>query len=182
VDQWRESGEAKPILDEPQEGDDFQSLAVTVSDADGLKWRSASWRQQASVIGAIGKAAAFAVLRIAHLRQVAALQVVATTLEMALGRARLQYDRQQHQSCRQRDHKHSHDLAPSSHNSQVQPFDFGGITRRLFQFPANQCTHPERYSAPTLTDFDTQLALVLLRVTTPNKSGPITTGEDRGWA
>ena len=67
------------------------------------------------MIGAvgIGKAAAFAVLRIAHLRQVAALQVVATTLEMALGRARLRYDRQQHQRCRQRDDKHSHDLAPS---------------------------------------------------------------------
>jgi hypothetical protein len=64
------------------------------------------------VIGAVGKAAAFAVLRIAHLRQVAALQVVATTLEMALGRARLRYDRQQHQRCRQRDDKHSHDLAP----------------------------------------------------------------------
>jgi hypothetical protein len=66
------------------------------------------------VIGAvgIGKAAAFAVLRIAHLRQVAALQVVATTLEMAPGRARLRYDRQQYQRCRQRDDKHSHDLAP----------------------------------------------------------------------
>jgi hypothetical protein len=70
------------------------------------------WRQQASVIGAVGKAAAFAVLRIAHLRQVAALQAVATTLEMALGRARLRYNRQQHQRCRQRDDKHSHDLAP----------------------------------------------------------------------
>jgi hypothetical protein len=32
---------------------------------------------------------------------------------MALGRARLRYDRQQHQRCRQRDDKHSHDLAPS---------------------------------------------------------------------
>jgi hypothetical protein len=40
---------------------------------------------------------------------------------MALGRARLRYDRQQRQRCRQRDDKHSHDLAPSSHNSQVQP-------------------------------------------------------------
>jgi hypothetical protein len=77
-----------------------------------IQERFASWRQQASVIGAVGKAAAFAVLRIAHLRQVAALQVVATTLEMALGRARLPYNRQQHQRCRQRDDKHSHDLAP----------------------------------------------------------------------
>jgi aspartate aminotransferase-like enzyme len=59
-------------------------------------------------------AAAFTVLRIAHLGQAAALQVVATALEMALGRARLRRDRQQHQRCRQQDDKHSHDLAPFS--------------------------------------------------------------------
>jgi hypothetical protein len=35
---------------------------------------------------------------------------------MALGRARLRRDRQQHQRCRQRDDKHSHDLAPFSPN------------------------------------------------------------------
>jgi hypothetical protein len=40
-----------------------------------MQWRDPVpvWQQQASVIGAVGKAAAFAVLRIAHLRQVAAL-------------------------------------------------------------------------------------------------------------
>src|SRR6516164_597161 len=61
-------------------------------------------------------AAAFTVLRIAHLGQVAALQVVAAALVMALGRARLRRVRQQHQRCRQRDDKHSHDLAPFSSN------------------------------------------------------------------
>ena len=61
-------------------------------------------------------AAAFTVPLIAHLGQAAALQVVATALEMALGRARLRRDRQLHQRCRQRDDKHSHDLAPFSPN------------------------------------------------------------------
>ena len=64
-------------------------------------------------------AAAFTVLRIAHLGQAAALQVVATALEIALGRARLRRDRQQHERCRQRDDKHSHDLAPFSPNQQI---------------------------------------------------------------
>ena len=65
-------------------------------------------------------AAAFTVLRIAHLGQAAALQVVATALEMALGRARLRRDRQQHQRCRQRDDKYSHDLAPFSPNQKFK--------------------------------------------------------------
>src|SRR5215469_11484717 len=56
-------------------------------------------------------AAAFAVLRIAHLGQAAALQVVATALELALGRARLWRDRQQHQRCRQHDDKSCHDAS-----------------------------------------------------------------------
>src|SRR5262249_20328394 len=65
-------------------------------------------------------AAAFTVLRIAHLGQAAALQVVATALEMALGRARLRRDRQQHQRCRKRDDKHSPIWLPSPLTSQVQ--------------------------------------------------------------
>jgi len=73
-------------------------------------------------------AAAFTVLRIAHLGQAAALQVVTTALELALGRARLRRDQQQHR-CRQRDDKHSHDLAPFSPNSYAQAEQGSAILR-----------------------------------------------------
>src|SRR5262249_49076024 len=61
-------------------------------------------------------AAAFTVLRIAHLGQAAALQVVATALEMAFARARLRRNRKKLHRGRQRDNKHSHDLVPFSPN------------------------------------------------------------------
>jgi len=86
-------------------------------------------------------AAAFTVLRIAHLGQVAALQVVATALELALGRARLWRVRQQHQRCRQRDDKHSHDLAPFSSN-------FSDDTASLTLYSAENMPSPRRFPAP----------------------------------
>jgi hypothetical protein len=97
-------------------------------------------------------AAAFTVLRIAHLGQAAALQVVATALEMALGRARLRRDRQQHQRCRQRDDKHSHDLAPFSLTSQVQT-PSRNRCRKSMRNDAKWCRFPYRRLRRTVRIF-----------------------------